>query len=25
MIALNHTYHENLTVDKLKNIIEGCK
>ena len=25
MIALNHTYHENLTVDKLKKIIEECK
>ena len=25
MIALNHTYHENLTVDKLKQIIEECK
>ena len=25
MIALNHTYHENLTVDKLKNIIKECK
>jgi len=25
MIALNHTYHENLTVEKLENIIKGCK
>ena len=25
MIALNHTYHENLTVDKLDTIIKGCK
>ncbi|RXJ56508.1 complex I 24 kDa subunit family protein [Candidatus Marinarcus aquaticus] len=25
MIALNHQYHENLTVDKLKTIIEECK
>ena len=25
MIALNHTYHENLTVDKLKKIIQECK
>ena len=25
MIALNHTYHENLTVDKLDKIIKGCK
>jgi NADH-quinone oxidoreductase subunit E len=25
MIALNHTYHENLTVEKLDNIIKGCK
>lgn len=25
MIALNHTYHENLTVEKLESIIKGCK
>lgn len=25
MIALNHQYHENLTVDKLAKIIEECK
>jgi len=25
MIALNHTYHENLTVEKLDTIINGCK
>ena len=25
MIALNHTYHENLTVDKLDSLIKGCK
>jgi NADH-quinone oxidoreductase subunit E len=25
MIALNNTYHENLTVDKLEAIIKGCK
>jgi len=25
MIALNHTYHENLTVDKLDKIIKECK
>lgn len=25
MIALNHVYHENLTVDKLKTILGECK
>lgn len=25
MVALNHTYHENLTVEKLDQIIKECK
>jgi NADH-quinone oxidoreductase subunit E len=25
MIALNNQYHENMTIDKLKNIIKECK
>jgi NADH-quinone oxidoreductase subunit E len=25
MIALNNTYHENMTIEKLENIIKGCR